>query len=145
QRLQDPTRQSNCGARALAGQGDGDLTMAEAAVPEPKANMGNPHARIDGRDKVTGAARYASDFAVSNPVYAFLVTSAIARGRIGSIDITDANTVRGVLTILTHENAAGDVKKVPFFAEGGPASTTIVPLSEPKIWHDGQIVAVVVA
>jgi xanthine dehydrogenase YagR molybdenum-binding subunit len=119
--------------------------MADPAVPMPKANMGQPAARIDGRQKVTGAARYASDFAVSNPAFAFLVTSAIARGRISGIDLSAANDVDGILTILTHENAANEIKKVEFFANGGPASETIVPLAGPEVWHDGQIIAVVVA
>jgi len=119
--------------------------MADPAIPMPKANMGRPAARIDGRAKVTGAARYASDFVVANPAFAFLVTSAIARGRISTIDLSAANDVRGVLTILTHENAADEIKKVDFFADGGPASETIVPLAGPQVWHDGQIVAVVVA
>ena len=69
--------------------------MADPAVPMAKANMGRPAARIDGRAKVMGTARYASDFAVVNPAYAFLVTSAIARGRISSIDLSEANAVRG--------------------------------------------------
>lgn len=31
------------------------------------------------------------------------------------------------------------------FADGGHFGTSIAPLSGPKIWHDGQIVALVVA
>ncbi len=52
------------------------------AAPEPKDNMGQPEPRIDGRLKVTGEARYGSDFPVNNPAFAFLVTSAIAKGSI---------------------------------------------------------------
>jgi CO/xanthine dehydrogenase Mo-binding subunit len=114
-------------------------------VPLDLTTASRPAARIDGREKVTGAARYASDFAVVNPAYAFLVTSAIARGRISSVDLSEANAVRGILTILTHENAANEIKKVEFFADGGPASETIVPLAGPEVWHDGQIIAIVVA
>jgi xanthine dehydrogenase YagR molybdenum-binding subunit len=33
--------------------------------------MGKPEPRIDGRLKVTGEARYGSDFPVANPAYAF--------------------------------------------------------------------------
>lgn len=115
------------------------------AAPEPKANMGQPAPRIDGRLKVTGAARYAADFAVSNPAYAVLVLSAIAKGRIAAIDTRAARAVPGVLEILTHENAANAVRETKFFAEGGRASTRIRPLSSPQIWHEGQIVGVVVA
>ena len=35
---------------------------------------------------------------------AFLVTSAIAKGRIDRLDLDDARAVPGVLDILTHEN-----------------------------------------
>ena len=60
------------------------------AVPSPKENMGQPIPEIDGRDKVTGAARYPSDVPVSNPAYAYLVTSAVARGKVSKIDIDRA-------------------------------------------------------
>jgi xanthine dehydrogenase YagR molybdenum-binding subunit len=108
------------------------------AAPEAKDNMGRPEPRIDGRDKITGVARYPSDFAVPNPAYPCLVTSAIARGRISGVDLSAAQAVKGVLDMLTYENSAGAVKKVPFFADGGLASETIVPLAEPKIWRDDR-------
>ncbi len=115
------------------------------AAPEPKANMGQPVPRVDGRLKVTGQASYASDYDLKNAAYAFLVTSAIARGTISSFDDGDARKVDGVLEIFSHKNMADAIKQVPFKGEGGPASTSIVPLSSPKVWHDGQIVAMVVA
>ncbi|MBV8567089.1 MAG: xanthine dehydrogenase family protein molybdopterin-binding subunit [Methylobacteriaceae bacterium] len=116
-----------------------------AAAPEPKANMGPPEPRIDGRLKVTGQARYPADVPVSNPLYAYLVTSAIARGRITSFDLGAARGVPGVADILTHENTHGDVKQPKFFADGGYASTSIRPLDSAQIWHDGQIIALVLA
>jgi xanthine dehydrogenase YagR molybdenum-binding subunit len=115
------------------------------AAPAPLANMGDPVPRIDGRMKVTGEARYAADFPVNNPAYAVLVTSPIAKGRIASFDLTEAESVPGVLEIMTYENTANDVKPVKFFNEGGRVSTSIRPLASPQIWHDGQIIAMVVA
>ena len=120
-------------------------TAVNSAAPVPKENMGQPAPRVDGRLKVTGQANYASDFDVKNPGYAYLVTSAIAKGTITAIDDAEARAVDGVLLILTHENTADAVKQIKFSKGGGPASTSIVPLSSPKVWHDGQIVAVVVA
>ena len=114
------------------------------AAPEPKSNMGQPEPRTDGRLKVTGAARYAADFPVSNPAYAFLVTSPIAKGTIRGFDLGAARAVPGVLDILTYENA-GKFQPVEFAGTGGTASTTIQPLSSRRIWHDGQIIAMVVA
>ena len=70
--------------------------MASDAAPEPKANMGQPVPRLDARLKVTGEARYAADFPVGNPAYAFLVTSAIAKGRIIRLDTEAARAVPGV-------------------------------------------------
>jgi xanthine dehydrogenase YagR molybdenum-binding subunit len=114
------------------------------AAPEPKANMGQPSPRIDGRLKVTGKALYAADFPVANPAFAILVTSPIARGDIVSLDLAEARAVPGVLEILTAENFEG-IKEVAFFGDGGPAATRIQPLASRKIWHDGQIIALVVA
>jgi xanthine dehydrogenase YagR molybdenum-binding subunit len=114
-------------------------------VPEARNNMGEPAARIDAHLKVTGQAKYAADFALANLAYAVLVTSAIARGSITAIDIAEAHAVKGVLEIFTHLNCAGKLQTPELFADGGYASTTILPLDSEKIWHDGQIVAMVVA
>ena len=113
--------------------------MANAAAPAPEANMGEPAPRLDARLKVTGEARYASDFPVGNPAFACLVTSTIAKGRITQFDLADARTVPGVLDILTYENAS-DLKHVPF----GSASTSTQELG-PQIDHEGQIIAVLLA
>ena len=111
-----------------------------AAAPEPKANMGKPEPRYDARLKVTGGARYPSDMPVSNPVYAFLVTSSIAKGRLERLDLDQARAVPGVLDILTQENTT-ELKSGKF---GGGAATSIDKLG-PEIAHDGQIIAMVLA
>jgi xanthine dehydrogenase YagR molybdenum-binding subunit len=113
------------------------------AAPEPKANMGRPEPRIDGRLKVTGEARYGSDFAVSNPAYAFLITSTISKGRINQIDQREARAVPGVLEIFTHENVKG-LNEVKFSTGGGGETTSWQDLG-PEIGHDGQIIGMVVA
>lgn len=118
--------------------------MTVAAAPEPKANMGQPAPRVDAREKVTGLARFPADEPAQNPAYAYLVTSAAAKGRVTRIDLADARAVPGVLDILTHENARS-IKPLKLFSDGGTGSTSIAPLSDTKIWHDGQIVAMVVA
>lgn len=114
------------------------------AAPDPKGNMGQPAPRYDAAAKVTGRATYGSDMPLDNPAYAFLVTSAIARGRINSFDLDDARRVRGVIDIVTHENAP-KLKESKLFSNGGYAGTTIQPLKSADIAHDGEIIAVVVA
>ena len=100
--------------------------------------------RADARVKVTGLARYPSDIPVANSAFAQLLTSAIARGSIRSIALDEAKTIPAVSKFLTYENA-NVVRPLNTFSKGGQAGTSIVPLSSPKIWHDGQIVAMVVA
>jgi xanthine dehydrogenase YagR molybdenum-binding subunit len=111
-----------------------------AAAPEPKANMGKPEPRYDGRLKVTGAARYSSDMPLNNPAFAFLVTSSIAKGRIEKLDLAEARAVPGVLDILTQDDTS-DLKGGKF---GQNQSTSIDKLG-PEIAHDGQIIAMVLA
>jgi xanthine dehydrogenase YagR molybdenum-binding subunit len=110
-------------------------------MPDEGSLIGRPAVRVDGAAKVTGQARYASDEPLANPAYAYLVTSSVAKGRVRRIDLVAARAVPGVLDILTHENVAGQVKSPP--GPDGQATTTT--LESDRVWHDGQIVALVVA
>jgi xanthine dehydrogenase YagR molybdenum-binding subunit len=103
--------------------------------------FGQNVARIDGVAKVTGAARFASDEPVSRPAYAYLVVSTIARGKITSFDLQDAQAVRGVLEILTHETVGKLVKPTP--GPDGKPSTSL--LEDATVWYAGQIIGIVVA
>jgi len=103
--------------------------------------LGKSTPRIDGVAKVTGAARFASDEPLAHPAFAYLVTSAIARGRIGAFNLARAQAVPGVLDILTHENVGTQAKPMPG-PDGKPSTTS---LENDRIWHDGQIIAIVVA
>jgi len=107
--------------------------------------LGAPIERNDARQKVMGAARYGADMDAADAAYAYLVTSAIARGRIASIKDESARATRGVLDVITHRDINGAVKPGEFFSKGGYASTTIAPLGSDRIFYSGQIVAIVVA
>src|SRR6266852_3742129 len=67
--------------------------------------IGAPLNRIDGVQKVTGAATYAYEYPVEGVTYVFPVQSTIARGRVGSIDASAARALSGVIAVLWHENA----------------------------------------
>jgi xanthine dehydrogenase YagR molybdenum-binding subunit len=112
-----------------------------SAARQRGAIFGRAQLRIDGRAKVTGAAIYPSDEPIPDAAHAFLLTSAIARGRIKRIELGEARAVEGVLDILTHENV-GTEAKPPKQMMGGESTTT---LESDRIWHDGQIIGVVVA
>jgi xanthine dehydrogenase YagR molybdenum-binding subunit len=111
-----------------------------AAAPQPKENMGAPAPRYDARLKVTGAARYPADVPMTNPAFAFLVTSSIAKGKLVALDLAEARTVPGIIDILTQDDASA--LHGGKFGQG--ASTSIDQLG-PEIAHDGQIIALVLA
>src|SRR3954465_14661059 len=66
---------------------------------------GQPIDRIDGRLKVTGAARYSAEMPVANVHHAVIVQSTVASGRITRIDTAQAERLPGVVKVLTHLNA----------------------------------------
>ncbi|WP_049571106.1 xanthine dehydrogenase family protein molybdopterin-binding subunit [Streptomyces sp. SBT349] len=67
--------------------------------------IGAPLERRDGPAKVTGRAAYAYEQPVVDPLYLFPLEAAVARGRITSIDTSEAEAVDGVVLVLTHRNA----------------------------------------
>jgi xanthine dehydrogenase YagR molybdenum-binding subunit len=67
--------------------------------------VGDPLDRVDGRLKVTGAAKYAAEYALDNIKYAVLVSSPVAKGRIQSIDAKLASNAPGVISVISHLNA----------------------------------------
>ncbi len=102
--------------------------------------------RVDAALKVTGRARYGSDFdGGAHPTHACLVTSTIARGHIATLDDTALRALPGVLEVLSYKNLAGRIKPGQTFLSGGYMNSTIAPLDSPEIWHAGQVIAVVIA
>ncbi|KQW99540.1 xanthine dehydrogenase family protein molybdopterin-binding subunit [Flavobacterium sp. Root420] len=60
--------------------------------------------RVDGFAKVTGSATYSAEYKTDGVVYACLVGSTIAKGRIKSIDTKKAEWAPGVLAVISHLN-----------------------------------------
>ncbi|MGC2502593.1 MAG: xanthine dehydrogenase family protein molybdopterin-binding subunit, partial [Silvibacterium sp.] len=67
--------------------------------------IGTAVTRVDGRLKVTGAARYAVDHPIEGVVYGVGVPSTIGSGKIAGIDTSVAEKMPGVLTVLHHGNS----------------------------------------
>lgn len=118
-----------------------NIVPTNPAAPIPRENQGRPAPRIDGRLKVTGEARYAADLPVNNLAHAVLVTSDIARGEVTDMKLDGARATPGVLDILSYGDA-DDLLEPKF---GMAASTSLAPLQQRRIVHDGQIIALVVA
>ena len=100
--------------------------------------VGKPTSRIEGPLKTTGTAPYAYERhdVAANQAYGYVVGSAIAKGRIASIDLDDARAAPGVIAIVTADNA-GKLTKGDF--------NTAKLLGGPTIDHYHQAIALVVA
>jgi xanthine dehydrogenase YagR molybdenum-binding subunit len=112
-------------------------------MTETLPDIGQPLARYEARDKVTGRTLYAADTPVADLAHAYLITSSIARGRVTTIDGSAAAAIPGVIEIVTHLNAP----KIEQAAtrKGERMGTSLIPLQSDEIRHAGQIVGMVVA
>ena len=105
---------------------------------------GNPIDRVEGRLKVMGLAKYASEFNVKNLAYAQGINSTIAKGTITAIDTSEAEKQKGVIKILTYKNA----DKLKHYEEELPAISTssIQPvLQNADVHYYGEYVGLVIA
>jgi xanthine dehydrogenase YagR molybdenum-binding subunit len=106
--------------------------------------VGRPLDRVDGRLKVTGAARFAAEWPLERMAHAVLLGSTVANGRVKSFDTSAAEKVPGVLHVMTHENAPR-LKPVPTNPAEGDAAGRRVPLQSPEVYYAGQYIAMVIA
>jgi xanthine dehydrogenase YagR molybdenum-binding subunit len=97
-------------------------------------SVGAPVGRIEGRDKVEGAATYAFEYEQKNAAYAAIVQSTIAKGTVKAVDPGEALALPGVLAVLSHESA-------PALAS---AEGELAVLQSRAVAYRGQIVAAVI-
>jgi xanthine dehydrogenase YagR molybdenum-binding subunit len=102
-------------------------------------SIGQPLPRVDGRIKVTGAARYTADIQLPNMLHGVFVTAAVAAGRVKAIDAAAALAEPGVSHVLTHR----DLPPVSIETQGPPFAQTFLPLQGEEIRYEGQPVAIV--
>lgn len=98
--------------------------------------VGQARPRLEGPDKVTGAARYAAEYAAEGLVYAWVVQSSVAKGTITRIYDDPALATPGVIAVLSYRNA-------PRLRSS--ADRELFLLQVPEVAYRGQIVALVVA
>src|SRR3954466_9338764 len=67
--------------------------------------VGRAIPRVDGRERVTGAARYTSDIQLPGMIYGAILRSPHAHARITSMDTTAAAALPGVRAVVSAENA----------------------------------------
>src|ERR1051325_7874413 len=114
-------------------------------MPVTSSPIGQSIARVDGRLKVIGAAKYAAEFARPRLAYGALIQSTIANGRVAKIDSSAAKSAPGVVQILTRENAPHFRPYPDDLRKPGAPGENRVPLQDDEIYHDGQHLGVLVA
>ena len=114
---------------------------------ERRVSLGSQMSRVDGEIKVRGAAQFAAEVPMEGLLYAAFVHSTIARGRIVSFSLTEAETSPGVALIMTHENAPKMAPPPPISITNPKAAgnSTLPVMQNAEVHWNGQIVAVVLA
>ncbi|WUI01165.1 xanthine dehydrogenase family protein molybdopterin-binding subunit [Spirillospora sp. NBC_00431] len=91
--------------------------------------------RLESREKVTGAARYAVEYPVENVAYAAAVQASVGHGEITAVGTEAAMALPGVLAVLSCENA-------PKLSD--PPDGELALFQSRTVSYRGQFVAVVV-
>ncbi len=100
-------------------------------------SVGIPSPRVEGEQKVGGAAVYAVDVALPEMLWAKVLRSPIAHGRIKKIDVAKALTLPGVQCVLTSADLSG--------AKIGKKIIDMPLLADGVVRYVGERVAVVAA
>ena len=119
-------------------------------VPDPligrgqHGHVGKSVSRIDGPLKVKGSARFAAEFHLDGMVYAALVYSTIAKGRIATLETAAAEAAPGVVLVMTHKNAP-KIEPMPFFSQKPKAAAgdDLPVMQDDRVHWNGQPIAVV--
>jgi xanthine dehydrogenase YagR molybdenum-binding subunit len=92
--------------------------------------------RVEGHEKVTGAAKYAYEYAHDEVAYAAIVQATIAKGAVDTVDASAALALPGVLAVLSCENA-------PRLRQVDDGELAL--FQSRRVAYRGQVVAAVVA
>jgi xanthine dehydrogenase YagR molybdenum-binding subunit len=108
--------------------------------------IGKPISRLEGYEKVTGAAKYAGEYNVPDLLYGYVVNSTITKGKIKKIHTEVANALPGVIKIFTHENRPSLAWfDMQYSDMDAPPGSPFRPLHNSEIKYNGQPVALVIA
>jgi xanthine dehydrogenase YagR molybdenum-binding subunit len=119
---------------------------SDPLIRDQHNHIGQSWSRLDGPVKVSGSARFAAEFPMEGMVYAAIVYSTIAKGRVAEIDTARAEAAPGVVAVMTHRNAPR-LKPLPLMLSdpraGSPDGLPV--MQDDRIHWNGQPVAVVLA
>src|SRR5215471_2236897 len=113
--------------------------------------FGAPIKRNEDRRLLTGRALFVDDVAFPNMAHAAFLRSAVAHGRVRSIDVETARTRPGVVAVYTAADLGSYWQPGPLLVPPPPIAgitfnqRTQVPLVRDKVRHVGEPLAVVIA
>lgn len=108
--------------------------------------IGQPISRLEGHLKVTGAAKYAGEYNVSNLLYGYVVNSTITKGKITKIHSEQIKEIPGIVEVFTHENRPSLAWfDMQYSDMDAPPGSPFRPLHKPDVKYNGQPIALIVA
>ncbi|MEU6847234.1 xanthine dehydrogenase family protein molybdopterin-binding subunit [Streptomyces sp. NPDC046716] len=117
--------------------------MTTTTTTTGQRSVGSARTRIEGLEKVTGTARYASELPFTELAHGWLVLSTVARGRIREIGDEAVAAMPGVLAVLHHRNAPR--VSIDYIGQLGAPDPILGVFQDDRVPHAGWPVALVVA
>ncbi|MDQ2809339.1 MAG: xanthine dehydrogenase family protein molybdopterin-binding subunit [Chloroflexota bacterium] len=123
----------------MEGRTHEEIVVVEGEEPKAWAtselhHVGQALSRVDGVERVTGAARFTADVQLPGMLYAAVARCPHPHARLRSLDTRAAEALPGVRAVLTHENA-------PLLLWHSKASR----LFDTELRHEGDEIAAVAA
>ena len=108
--------------------------------------VGTSVSRVDGPAKVGGEALFAAEFPLERMCYAALAFSTVAKGRIATLGLDQAEAAPGVVLVMTHLNAPR-MERAPVFGTSANAvgPDDLAVMQDDRLHWNGQPVALVLA
>ncbi|HEU0370332.1 MAG TPA: hypothetical protein VFR42_14025, partial [Candidatus Acidoferrum sp.] len=113
--------------------------------PTNSSPIGRDTLRVDGPRKVTGLAKYASDFQFPGVLYAVPVEATIANGKLLTLDTAAAERMPGVRAVLHRGNIGKLFRSTPAPGFDRVCLERRPPFENDAIHYWGQYIALTVA
>src|SRR5207249_3630334 len=117
-------------------QTHGRACVADCGRCGMNGGIGQSISRLDGRAKVTGAARYTADMPVAGILYAVLVSSTIPKGTIATIDTAAAEASHGDMAAA---ESGAEVRVEGVYLTSDRHHNAMEPSATLAVWDDGHL------
>src|SRR5215216_3497859 len=122
-----------------------DPMATTSSTVAPNSTIGRDTPRVDGTLKVTGAARYTSDYHFPGLLYGVPVEATIARGKVTKLDTAAAEKMPNVRAIFHRQNIGKIFRSTPGQGFEGISDERRPPFEDDIVRYYGQYIALAVA